>query len=109
MNPQEGFRLHPAAVEDIIEIWEYVAKDNVRAAGRFREELFDAIQKLSVFPDMGSVRPRLSGRAIRFWGFYDYLIAYMPDEKPLWVIAIVHGRRDPRLIATILRERAERG
>ena len=35
----------------------------------------------------------------------DYLIAYAPEKKPLWVIAVFHGRRNPRVIAAILRSR----
>jgi len=31
-----------------------------------------------------------------------YLIAYAPEEKPLWVVAVMHGRRSPRLMAAIL-------
>ena len=37
----------------------------------------------------------------------DYLIAYAPDEKPLWVIAVMHGHRSPRVMAAILRGREE--
>jgi hypothetical protein len=33
------------------------------------------------------------------------LIAYAPNERPLWVIAILHGRRNPRLMASILKSR----
>jgi hypothetical protein len=32
-----------------------------------------------------------------------YLIAYAQDEKPLWVVAVMHGRRSPRVMAAILR------
>jgi hypothetical protein len=35
----------------------------------------------------------------------DYVIAYAPDEKPLAVIAVLHGRRSPRVIAAILKGR----
>jgi hypothetical protein len=35
----------------------------------------------------------------------EYLIAYVPDEKPLWVIAVMHGHRNPRVMAAILRGR----
>ena len=35
----------------------------------------------------------------------EYLIAYAPDEKPLWIVAIPHGRRSPRVLAAILRTR----
>jgi hypothetical protein len=42
---------------------------------------------------------------LRFILVYDYLIAYAPDEKPLWVIAVLHGSRNPRVLAAILRGR----
>jgi len=42
---------------------------------------------------------------LRFILVRDYLIAYAPDEKPLWVIAVIHGRRNPRVMAAILRSR----
>jgi len=35
----------------------------------------------------------------------DFLIAYAGDEKPLIVIGVLHGRRNPRVIAAMLRER----
>jgi hypothetical protein len=35
----------------------------------------------------------------------DYSIVYAPDEKPLAVIALLHGRRNHRTIAAILRSR----
>jgi hypothetical protein len=35
----------------------------------------------------------------------DLLIAYAPDEKPLLVVAVLHGRRNPRVIAALLRTR----
>jgi hypothetical protein len=36
---------------------------------------------------------------------HDYLIAYAPDEKPLWVGAVIHGSRSPRVMSAILRGR----
>jgi hypothetical protein len=44
---------------------------------------------------------------LRFIRVRDYLIAYAPDEKPLWVVAVIQGHRDPRAIAAILRGREE--
>jgi len=35
----------------------------------------------------------------------EYVIAYAPEEHPLAVIAVLHGRRSPRVIAAILRNR----
>jgi hypothetical protein len=35
----------------------------------------------------------------------NYLIAYAPDQRPLLVIAVLHGRRSPLVMAAILRGR----
>jgi plasmid stabilization system protein ParE len=99
------FVLHPDAVKDLEEIWEYIAADNLDAADRLREEIFDAIQSLVPFPSVGHSRLDLTSRPLRFQVVRDYVIAYAADEKPLAVIAILHGRRNPRVIAAILRNR----
>jgi len=39
---------------------------------------------------------------------YAYLIAYAPDEQPLWVVAVMHGNRSPGVMAAILRSREDR-
>jgi DNA-binding NarL/FixJ family response regulator len=31
----------------------------------------------------------------------EYLVAYAPDEKPLWVVAVMHGRRSEEIAATL--------
>jgi len=99
------FVLHPDANADLEEIWEYIAADNLDAADRVREEIYDAIQSLVAFPYTGHSRPDLTSRPLRFQLVRDYLIAYAPDEKPLAVIAVLHGRRNPRVLAAILRSR----
>ena len=45
------------------------------------------------FPQQGHRRTDLTGRPLRFIRVRDFLIAYAPDEKPLWVIAVMHGHR----------------
>jgi toxin ParE1/3/4 len=101
-----GFVLHPDAYTDLDEIWEYIAADSLDGADRIREEIFEAIRSLVAFPYTGHDRPDLTARPLRFQSLRDYVIAYAPDEKPLAVIAVVHGRRSPRVIAAILKRRA---
>jgi plasmid stabilization system protein ParE len=101
-----GFVLHPQAYTDLEEIWEYIAVDNLDAADRVREEIYDAIQSLAAFPHSGHSRPDLTARPLRFQLVRNYVIAYAPDENPLAVVAVLHGRRSPRVIAAILRGRA---
>jgi plasmid stabilization system protein ParE len=105
MTAEQGFQLHPGAAEDITEIWEFIAEDNPLAAGRIREDILDAIRSFVSFPNQGHSRTDLTSRLVRFQTIRDYLIAYVPDEKPLIVIAVLHGRRSPRVLAAILRER----
>ena len=106
---QAGFRLHPEAAQDITEIWEYVAGDSQQAASRVRENILEAIRNLVAFPHSGHRRPDLTDRPVRFIRVRDYLVAYAPDEKPLWVIAVMHGHRSPRVMAAILRGRQATG
>lgn len=105
MIAEPGFALHPLAARDITEIWEYIAADSPRAARRVREEIQSAIRALVPFPAQGRRRPDLTGRPLRFITVREYLIAYAPEEKPLWIVAVMHGRRDPRVMAAILRGR----
>ena len=100
-----GFVLHPAAYEDLDEIWEYIAADNIDAADLVREKIYETIRTLVSLPQMGHTRPDLTARQIRFHAVHDYVIAYAPNEKPLAVIAVLHGRRSPRVLAAILRKR----
>ena len=54
---------------------------------------------------VGHRRDDLTGRLLLFWPVRDYLIAYAPDKHPLWVLAVLHGARNPRVMAAIFRER----
>lgn len=105
MPDDSGFALHPAAAQDITEIWEFIGADNPAAAGNFREEILQCIRILVKFPHSGHIRPDLTSRPLRFQAVRDYLIAYAPDEKPLLVIGVIHGRRHPLVIAATLRAR----
>ena len=100
-----GYALHPEAYADLDDIRGYIAHDNPDAADRLITEIFDAIRGLVPFPGQGHNRPDLTSRPLRFILVREYLIAYAPEQKPLWVVAVMHGRRSPRVMAAILRAR----
>jgi plasmid stabilization system protein ParE len=100
-----GYELHPAAYDDLDGIWEFIAERNLDAADRAIADIRAAIGNLVPFPHMGHQRDDLAGRPLLFWPVRDYLIAYAPDKHPLWVLAVLHGRRNPRVMAAILRDR----
>lgn len=108
MTGYQGYALHPEAYGDIDEIRGYIAADSPDAANQFVKEVFDAIERLVPFPLSGHRRSDRTNRPLRFIRVRDYLIAYAPNEKPLWVIAVMHGHRSPRIMAATLRGRDER-
>ena len=101
------FALHPEAFADLDEIREYIASENPDAADRLMDEFFAEFRILAQFPQLGHARAELSSNPTRFRILREYLIAYVPDDSPLWILAVLHGRRNPRAMAAILRDRRE--
>ena len=94
-----GFRLSPEAARDIEEIWEYIARDSVRAASRMRQELLAACRRLAQSPRIGHRRQDLTDKPVLFWSVYSYLIIYNPVTKPLEIVRVLHGAQDlPRVL-----------
>ena len=88
------FVLTPAASRDLEEIWDYVAADNRKVAGRVLDKIEAVMRKLARTPGIGHVREDLADRRHRFFLVYSYLIVYRPDTRPLQVIRILHASRD---------------
>jgi plasmid stabilization system protein ParE len=100
-----GYDFHPEAEIDLDEIWEFIAEDSPDAADRMMDRIKATIEALVPLPHQGHRRIDLTSRPLRFTNAENYLIAYAPDKRPLWVVAIMHGRRSPRVMAAILRGR----
>jgi toxin ParE1/3/4 len=100
-----GYALHPEAVADLDDIRDYIAQENPDAADRVMAEIFETMRGLAPFPNQGHRRPDLTSRPLRFTLVREYLIAYAPEERPLWIVAVMHGRRSPRVMAAILKGR----
>ena len=94
-----GFRLSPEVARDIEDIWEYIARDSVRAARRVRLGLLAACRRLAQHPGLGHRREDLTDKPVLFWPVYSYLIIYNPATEPLEIVRILHGAQDiPRLL-----------
>jgi plasmid stabilization system protein ParE len=100
-----GYALHPEALSDLDDIREHIAENSPDAADRVITEIFDGLRSLVAFPNHGYRRPNLTSRPLRFKLVREYVIAYAPEKRPLWVVAVIHGRRGPRVMAAILRGR----
>jgi plasmid stabilization system protein ParE len=102
-----GFALHPEAIQDVDEIHGYINRHNFNSANRVLEELLSAFHLLARFPHHGHRRLDLTSRPLRFKIVRHYLIAYVPDKDPIWILGVIDGRMNPRVIAAILRERED--
>ncbi len=100
-----GYEFHSEAQIDLDIIWDFIAEDNIDAADRPMDDIEATIEGLVPFPHQGYRRQDLTHRPLRFTNVGDYLIAYAPDKRPLWVVAVMHGNRSPRVMASILRGR----
>ena len=77
------FVLTPRAEQDIGDIWDYIASDNIDAADRVLDALEQAVLKLAKSPGIGHMREQLADRRHRFFLVYSYLIGYRFETKPL--------------------------
>jgi len=89
-------KVHSRAQEDLLEIWRYIAKDNVSAANRVGDEIDATIHELCQMPGIGHTRRDVKRPQYRFKNVFSYVIVYRYDDKTLTVIRVVHGRRNFR-------------
>ena len=95
------FVLTPTADQDLNEIWDYIASDNIEAADRVINALEAAFRRLADRPKLGHYREDLADKRHRFDSVYSYLIVYRWEERPLQIIRVIHGARDlPSLLAS---------
>jgi plasmid stabilization system protein ParE len=94
------FRLSPEAAQDLIDIYEYIAQDNLEAAERVRTEISDAMLGLAAMPGKGHRREDLTSQPVLFWPVRSYQIIYRPHSQPLQVVAVLHGKRNIKRILT---------
>jgi plasmid stabilization system protein ParE len=98
------FVLAPEAAEDLQEIWDYIARDNINAADRTIDRIHKNIQKIQKNPSLGHKRQDLVGdRPLLFWSFNNFMLIYRTTKELLEVIAVTHDGRD---IPTFLSSRS---
>jgi plasmid stabilization system protein ParE len=52
-----GYAFHPEAFGDLVEIWEYVAQDNLDAADGVLADIHSSLRILAASPHIGHRRP----------------------------------------------------
>lgn len=91
-------RISRRAFNDLNDIREYVAADNLPAADRQHQALLLSMQRLSEQPSLGRARPEL-GNDARALVVGEYLIIYRVEPDRIFVSRVIHGARDiPRVL-----------
>lgn len=86
-------RRSPAAREDYLEIWLYVAERSVAAADALVESFDDALKTLAGQPALGRRRDELE-RGLRSWPVGRYVLLYRPLPDGVELARVLHGSRD---------------
>jgi toxin ParE1/3/4 len=98
------FVLTSLAEQDLSDIWDYIAADNLDAALRVLEALETAMYRLASNPGIGHMREELADRRHRFFLVYSYLIVYRLEARPLQVVRVLHAARDIESILNLTPE-----
>jgi len=83
----------PLAEVDILEIWEYIAEDNVVEADRWVDRLDQKLSLWATQPLMGRARDELSPN-VRSLTFGRYVVFFEPLPDGIEVVRVLHGSRD---------------
>ena len=85
--------LRPQAEVDILEIWEFIAGDNVAAADKWVDDLDEKMALWATQPMMGRARDELAP-GIRSLAFGRYVVFFAPLPDGIDVVRVLHGARD---------------
>ncbi|HEY3137292.1 MAG TPA: type II toxin-antitoxin system RelE/ParE family toxin [Blastocatellia bacterium] len=82
-----------AARSDLVEIWEYIASENIEAADRVRSEIRARFEMLLKFPEIGRRRDELK-KGLRSFPVERYLVFYFVTKSDIRIARVLHGARD---------------
>lgn len=95
------YNLSVEALQDLQEIWQYIAEDNLVYADKVESSLYMEFDRLAKNPNIGHRRNDITNKSVRFWNLYSYQIIYMENTSPLQILRILSGYRD---LANILED-----
>ncbi|MGK8440334.1 type II toxin-antitoxin system RelE/ParE family toxin [Ectopseudomonas hydrolytica] len=81
----------PEALQDRLDIWEYIATDNPRAAVHMDELFSAAAVSLADFPDKGRLGTVAGTRELI--PHENYRLVYQAERDAVWILALVHVAR----------------
>lgn len=85
----------PKAADDLLEIWLYIARDNVSAADKVLDSIDARCRMLAEFPEIGTLREDI-GPSVRVLVVGNYLVLYRARDDRVDIVRVLHGARDLR-------------
>jgi toxin ParE1/3/4 len=83
----------PQSMEDIEAIAEYIARDSTHYAGMFAVKVFDAVERLELFPESGRIVPELNRKEIKEVILGNYRIIYRIKRDIVEILTVYHSAR----------------
>jgi toxin ParE1/3/4 len=85
--------IRPRALDDLGEIWAYIAEDSPVHADAFAARIDRKFHALARQPGMGRARPELN-KDLRSLAVGRHVIFYLPLSNGIEVVRVLHGARD---------------
>ena len=86
----------PEALQDRVDVWDYIAADSPRAAARMDELFSGAAAKLADHPKLG--RPGTIQGTRELVPHESYRLVYEISGETVWMLALVHTARQWPLV-----------
>ncbi len=81
----------PQALQDRVDIWDYIAANNPNAAARMDELFSDAAARLLAHPKLGRTGKIQGTREL--FPHESYRLVYEVNGETVWLLALVHTAR----------------
>ena len=81
----------PEALQDRVDVWDYIAAENPQAAARMDERFSQAASTLMANPRIG--RPGIIPSTLELIPHEHYRLVYEMDGDTAWILALVHTSR----------------
>ena len=80
------------SLQDMQNLYEYIAGDNLRAAKKIISRIREAADKLKIYPHMGKAG-RISNTRELVIAATPYIIVYIIDGESMQIVSVIHGAR----------------
>ncbi len=83
----------PLAISRVSEIAEYIAKDNPLTAEKWANNIFDLVERLSEFPEIGCSVPEIKNKMFRELISGNYRIIYKYENAQVLILTVRYGKQ----------------